>query len=307
MKNTPFYKQAELLLEVLPIVAKHEVFALKGGTAINFFVRDLPRLSVDIDLTYLPIAARQESLSGITQCLHEIKEDLEARPGTLVAPKHLPASGNLEGWKGLVVTRAGATIKIEPNLTIRGSVFSPESLSLTLKVEEMFECALDMLCLSKADLYGGKICAALDRQHPRDLFDVRLLLQNEGFSDAIRQAFIVYLISHNRPMVELLDPRRQDLQSLYDQEFSGMAWEPVPLKKLLATREDMIDLIQSGITVDERRFLLSVKEGDPQWDLLGIHGIADLPAVQWKLLNIRNMNRASHQQAVNKLKVYLEL
>jgi hypothetical protein len=119
--------------------------------------------------------------------------------------------------------------------------------------------------------------------------------------------FIVYLISHNRPMVELLDPRRQDLKLLYNQEFSGMTWEPVSLKKLLATREDMIDLIKSGITVDERRFLLSVKEGDPQWDLLGIHGIADLPAVQWKLLNIRNMNRASHQQAVNKLKVYLEL
>ena len=192
-------------------------------------------------------------------------------------------------------------------ISIRGSVFPPESRSLTPKVEEMFECALDVLCLSKADLYGGKICAALDRQHPRDLFDVRLLLQNEGFSDTIRQAFMVYLISHNRPMVELLDPRRQDLQSLYDQEFSGMTWEPVSLNELLSTREQLIGLIRRDITVDERQFLLSVKEGDPQWDLLGINGIADLPAVQWKLLNIRNMNHASHQQAVNKLKAYLQL
>jgi hypothetical protein len=173
---------------------------------------------------------------------------------------------------------------------------------------EQAELLLEALpIVAKHKVFALKICAALDRQHPRDLFDMRLLLQNEGFFDAIRQAFIVYLISHNRPMVKFLNPRRQDLQSLYDQEFSGMTWESVSLNKLLATREEMIGLIKSGITVEERRFLLSVKEGDPQWDLLGIDGIADLPAVQWKLVNIRNMNRASHQQAVNKLKAYLEL
>ena len=304
MKDTAFFKQAELLLEVLPIVAKHEVFALKGGTAINFFIRDLPRLSVDIDLTYIPIVDRQETLTDITHHLRQIKQDLEKRIVTSVVAKSFGDTGY---WKGLVVTRAHATIKIEPNLIIRGSVFPPELFPLTPKVEETFECALDMLCLSQADLYGGKICAALDRQHPRDLFDIRLLLRNEGLTKDVRKAFIVYLISHGRPMVELLNPGRQDLQSLYCQEFSGMAWEPVPLKELLATREELVDLIKNQLTPDERRFLLSVKQGEPDWDLLNINGIADLPAVQWKLINIRKMSPKDHQKAVSKLKTYLEL
>ncbi len=307
MKNTKFYRQAELLLEVLPVVATQKDLALKGGTAINFFVQDLPRLSVDIDLAYLPIAEREESLADITRSLNEVKEKLESRPGTTVVPKHVSGTGRPESWKGLVIRRADATVKIEPNLTIRGSVFPPEFRSLTPKVEETFECALDMLCLSNADLYGGKICAALDRQHPRDLFDVQLLLRDEGLKKRVRQAFIVYLISHNRPIVELLDPRRQDLKTLYDQEFSGMTWTPVPLSELLSTREELIGRIRCDLTTDERQFLLSVKEGDPRWDLLGIEGIENLPAVQWKLLNIRNMNRASHREAVDKLKACLEL
>jgi len=86
-----------------------------------------------------------------------------------------------------------------------------------------------------------------------------------------------------------------------------MTWEPVSLEALLTTREEMIDLIKRNITVAERKFLLSVKEGDPKWDLLGIDGVENLPAVQWKLLNIRKMNPAAHRLAVNKLKDYLEL
>ena len=65
MKDTAFFKQAELLLEVLRIVAKHEVFALKGGTAINFFIRDLPRLSVDIDNGIADLPAVQWKLINI--------------------------------------------------------------------------------------------------------------------------------------------------------------------------------------------------------------------------------------------------
>ncbi len=65
-----------------------------------------------------------------------------------------------------------------------------------------------------------EICAALDRQHPRDLFDVKLLLDNEGITDKIRTAFIVYLISHNRPMNELLNPTFQDISHQYTSEFT---------------------------------------------------------------------------------------
>jgi predicted nucleotidyltransferase component of viral defense system len=304
MKDTAFHKQVELLLDVLPFVAKHDVFALKGGTAINFFLRDLPRLSVDIDLTYIPITERREALTDVTHHLCQIKHDLEERIGAVVVAKSYGDTGN---WKGLVVTRPDATIKIEPNLIMRGSVFPPESRSLTPKVEAIYECAMEMVCLTPADLYGGKICAALDRQHPRDLFDVRLLLHNEGLTKEIRNAFIVYLISHNRPMVELLDPGRQNLQALYEQEFVGLAREPISLEELLAVREKLVDLIKNQLTQEERQFLFSVKQGEPDWDLLKMTGIADLPAVQWKLINIRKMSPTDHHKAIRKLQNYLEL
>ncbi len=73
MTETPYYRQAELILEVLPVIDRHDVFALKGGTAINFFVRDLPRLSVDIDLTYLPVTRREQALLDITEALRETR------------------------------------------------------------------------------------------------------------------------------------------------------------------------------------------------------------------------------------------
>ena len=50
-----YRRQVQLLIRVLPSIAEEACFALKGGTAINLFVRDMPRLSVDIDLTYLPV------------------------------------------------------------------------------------------------------------------------------------------------------------------------------------------------------------------------------------------------------------
>ncbi len=302
MMDSPYFKQAALLLEVLPTIAKHEVFALKGGTALNFFVRDLPRLSVDIDLTYLPITDRQTTLADIQERLQQIKRELEKHALT-VSPSILTQSVQ---WKGLIVSRPDATVKIEPNLIIRGSVYPPETRSLSPSVEEIFECAVDMPCLAQADLYGGKTCAALDRQHPRDLYDIRLLLDNEGFTEEIRKAFIVYLISHNRPIVELLNPGRQDLQSLYQQEFSGMARTTVPLEELLSTREELIRLVNMGLSPEEKQFLISIKQGQPNWELLGIDGAADLPAVQWKLINISKMKPAEHKQAIDKLKRHLE-
>jgi len=79
MKDSVFFKQASLLLRVLPIIIEHKVFALKGGTAINFFVRDLPRLSVDIDLTYLELGERTKSLLDITSHMDDICESIEKK------------------------------------------------------------------------------------------------------------------------------------------------------------------------------------------------------------------------------------
>jgi len=112
-----------------------------------------------------------------------------------------------------------------------------------------------------------------------------MLFKNEGIHTAMRKAFIVYLISHPRPMVEILNPRFRDIRPVFEKEFKGMTFENVTYENLIKTREQLVTAIKTGLTLDERQFIVSVKEGNPQWELLGIEGIENLPAVKWKLLN----------------------
>lgn len=303
MIDTVYLRQAELLLRVLPLVDREDVFALKGGTAINFFIRDFPRLSVDIDLVYLPIGEREFSLRELSAALVRISRDVESRiPGTKIIPKKLKGT---DLWSGCSVRREDATIKIEPNLVMRGSLFPPERRTLSPKARRTFELSVECRMLSENELYAGKICAALDRQHPRDLFDVLMLFRNRTFDDRLRKAFIVYLICNDRPMVELLNPGFGDIRPVFETEFRDMASEEVTCEELEETRKALVARIASDLTLRERQFILSVKEGKPQWDLIGLDGVQDLPAVQWKLLNIGRMAPAKHQQAVRKLRDYL--
>jgi len=232
IRETLYFKQVDLLLNILPLISRNEDFALKGGTAINLFVQDFPRLSVDIDLAYLPIQDRKTTLKRIDRHLKEIGVRCQKYlPGVELNYKE---KHNLS--YGLIVHREKTVIKIEPNSTIRGSVFPAITLPLAKKVEEMFEKTMEIRTLSVEDLYGGKLCAALDRQHPRDLFDVYHLYRNEGITDSIRQAFIVYLLSHNRPIAELLNPQlKDDLAETFRESFEGMAFDPVPLDALVKT------------------------------------------------------------------------
>jgi Domain of unknown function (DUF1814). len=158
-----------------------------------------------------------------------------------------------------------------------------------------------MNLLHFTDIYAGKLCAALDRQHPRDLFDVHFLLENEGITPALKDTFIVYLISSNRPMAELLAPNRHDIKAVYAAEFVGMTNEHVPLEQLLDTRERMIATLHALLTDRDREFLLSLKRGSPDWSLCALPDAANLPAVRWKLHNLSNMKPAQHRQALSKL------
>ena len=136
-----FFRQAELLLRILPLVDREDVFALKGGTAINFFVRDFPRLSVDIDLVYLPVGERDLSLRELSAAMVRISSDVESRiPGTKIIPKKLKGT---DLWSGCSVRRADATIKIEPNLVMRGSLFPPERRTLSPKARSVFELSVE--------------------------------------------------------------------------------------------------------------------------------------------------------------------
>ncbi len=206
---------------------------------------------------------------------------------------------------GLIIRRGDATIKVEPNSVLRGSVFSTETRTLCQKAQDLFELSIEVRTLSFEDLYGGKVCAALDRQHSRDLFDIDILLKNEGLPEKVRKAFIVYLVSHSRPMVEILNPHWGDLPPVFEKEFQGMVVKPVTAEELRIVGGQLVSRLHEELTQEERRFIVSVKEGKPQWDLLGVPGIETLPAIRWKIQNIRQMAPMKHREALRKLRDYL--
>lgn len=305
MKASPFYRQADLLVRILPEIAREPDFALHGGTALNFFIRDLPRLSVDIDLTYLPIESREASLAKITTKLKALAQRLrKILPAVRVEEKAGETKGILAK---LLVNQKGALVKIEPNQVIRGTVFSCEEHDLCKEAQKLFEKFASVRTLSFAELYGAKICAALDRQHPRDLFDIKLLFEGEGLTPAVRKAFLVYLTSHNRPMTELLNPKLKEIRPVYEKEFSDMTRISVSCEALEEAREKLIGKVRHDLTQEERRFLVSFKEKTPKWELLGIDGVQNLPAVQWKLANLARMDERKHSVALTELKKVLEL
>ena len=106
-------------------------------------------------------------------------------------------------------------------------------------------------------------------------------------------------------MVELLNPRWGDLRLIFEREFQGMVIEPVTAEELRAVGEQLVSRLREEMTEEERRFIVSVKEGQPRWNLLGVPGIETLPGVQWKLQNIRRMAPTKHREALRKLRGYL--
>ena len=297
MFDPRYEAQVRLLLRCLPEISRHSCFALKGGTAINFFVRDLPRVSVDIDLTYLPLKPRREALQEVDDTLRSLKDDIEQHLGGL----RVRESRSQDYVVKLLVSTDDAVVKVEPNLILRGSVNAPQGRDLCLAAQEHFEAFVSVQTLSTADLYGGKLCAALDRHHPRDLFDVKLLLDNTGITPEIRRAFVVYLAGHDRPMSELLAPRLQDMERLYVEQFMGMTREEVVFDDLVRVQRNLANTLVRALDDDEKQFLVSIKRGEPEWDRLGIEHLPQLPAIQWKLINIRNMDSAKHKTALERL------
>ena len=300
--NEAYREQVRLMLDLLPFIADESIFALKGGTAINFFVRDMPRLSVDIDLTYLPLEDRAASLAGISAGLARIKAQAERRLSgarlTLV-----PQADDME--VKVHCQRGRARVKIEVNPLQRGSLWPVRRLACTDAVQETFESFVEMPVVSHADLFGGKVSAALDRQHPRDLFDVRQLLDTEGFGNDVRAGLLVSLISHNRPIAELLAPEAKDQRRTFAGEFAGMTLLPFDYASHEATLAELVAAVSGSLTEPERRFLVGFEAGEPDWSLFPVAGADRLPAPRWKLLNIQKLragNPAKHAAGLQVLR-----
>lgn len=298
MANKAYKKQVKLLLDVLPEVAKESCFALHGGTAINLFVRDMPRLSVDIDLTYVPIENRQSSLQHISEALERTKVRIE-KTFPLVRVSHKQDIGKL------LISSEGSNIKVEVNLVGRGTMSAPVTLQLCDKVQSEFDVFSAMQVVPLGQLYGGKICAALDRQHPRDLFDVKYLLANEGFSNEVKRGFLLCLLGSDRPINEVIAPNFQDQRAAMINQFAGMSNEEFTYEDFEAVRERMVHLIHASLTKEDKRFLLGVNNLTPDWSL---YDFERFPAVQWKLRNLKtlkdinpNKHQEQHEDLKNKL------
>ena len=287
-----YIDQARLVVDVLPHIANEPVFALKGGTAINLFYRDMPRLSVDIDLTYVPVEDRDASLRHIDETFDRIIGAI-SRGGRRYRARRIARAGN--NHARITVSNGRSQIKIETSPVIRGTVLPPVIMSPSEAVTDRFGF-VETQVLAFEDLYGGKLHAALDRQHPRDLFDVRLLYENEGLTERLFRVFMVYVGSSSRPMHEILAPAPLRRDELYGEEFTGMTRDNVSKEALNQTRLRLHADIRQRLAGDFASFLLSLHDAEPDFDLIGLPQAGTLPAIGWKLLNLEKLKRANPEK-----------
>ena len=294
-----YRKQVALLIRIMPSVYKIKEFAVHGGTSINLFLRNLLRYSVDIDVTYIPIEDRQQSLASINQKLLEVKKNIEKTiPGVVV--KHKP-----DVWK-LLCTLGDATVKIEVNATKRGIIGDVVELPLCEKARNEFSMGCKARTVSFSQLYGGKITAALSRQHPRDLFDCKYM-ELQSFDD-VKNGFMLCLLGSDKPIIESLQPHDIDQTEALENQFQGMTETPFGYEDYLESRTALLSLVNGGLTITDKEFLLSFEQGEPDWNKCCAGDLSQYPSVQWKLLNIgklKESNPVKFEQGVNKLRRYL--
>lgn len=295
-----YAEQVALLIDIIPYISSNTDFAIKGGTAINLFLFDLPRLSVDIDLCYIPFTIREEALNEIDSFVHNVSRKLSDAGFKIKSKK------TSEGYKStFFVQSRNAEVKVEINRVIRGSVDKPVIRSLVASASERFKRNVSVLCSDINDLFAGKICAALDRQHPRDFFDLHIFFKNFSYTRGLHQAFIVYLLSSTRPIAELINPNLIDIKRTYIRQFEGMSTLEITCGDLERTRDELFALVVGFFDNEEKEFLLSFKAGEPKWHLFPIENARSFPAIQWKLHNILSMTSQKRLASLNKLELKL--
>jgi predicted nucleotidyltransferase component of viral defense system len=282
-----YAETVRLLLRVAPEVFASGLFAMKGGTAINLFARDMPRLSVDTDLAYTRWQEpRETALNAISREIGEIGNRLR-RQGLEVRITTAPGLGESK----LFINQGDVQVKVDVNLVFRGTVLPVATRSLVPVATEMFSAELELPILAEAELYGGKLVAALDRQHPRDLFDVAELYEAGGITDKMVECFVTYLAGHNRPIHEVLFATPKDIEQAFRTSFLGMTTNPVSVETLVAARESLLKELPARLTDKHRRFLLGLASATPDWTLLACPHAAELPALRWKLQNLERFKK----------------
>jgi len=297
--NEIYRKQVGLLIRIMPIIYKIPDFAVHGGTAINLFVKNMPRYSVDVDLTYLPLKNRAESLHDINNHLVTLKQQIEkAIPGIRVI--HKPAI-----WK-LFCTYGDAMVKIEVNGTKRGILGEVEEWELCESAQKEFKMSCVARIVPFSLLYGGKIAAALSRQHPRDLFDYKYMEIN-SFDD-VKNGLMFYLLGSDKPLIESLQPNPVDQIQVLENQFRGMSDVPFDYAHFEASRKELIEQVNQNFTKTDKEFLFSFESGIPNWDKCCAGDLSSYPSIKWKLKNIQTLketNPSKFNNGVEKLRIFL--
>ena len=279
-----FVERLQLLTDLLPAVANERRFALKGGTAINLFEHDLPRLSVDIDLTWLPVSDFARDSLAIEHALRSIAHTLSEPPLRLHVSTSAPDKA--QGVTRLIAMRGRARVQIETTPVMRGVVHPVRMMTVQPRVQAEFGFA-EMQVLDFNDLYAGKLAAALSRQNPRDLFDIGILLDEGRFDAALWRTFLVYLVASPKPAWEMLEPGEpRDLATAFHSVFDGTTAKPTSVEVLLDHRRRMLARIAQLMDAASRGFLASVEQEAPDFDLIDLAQAADLPGVKRKLQNL---------------------
>ncbi len=287
-----YRSQVALLIRIIPMIYKFDEFAIHGGTAINLFVSNLPRYSVDIDLTYLPINSREESLDDIRQKLLALKHDIEKGvPGVNITYKP-------EVLK-LFCSLHKAIVKIEVNGIKRGIIGMVEERELCNEAKSEFSLTCWARLVPFTVLYGGKIVAALSRQHPRDLFDVKQMQINSF--DEVKNGFIFNLLSSEKPIIEILHPHKLNQLNALTNQFMGMTNEKFDYADYEKSREDLIRLVNLNLNQVDRDFLTSFESGEPEWSKCCAGDLKHFPAISWKLHNIKLLKHNNPSKFKNAL------
>ena len=287
--NPQYVDTVRLLLAVAPAVFRSPRFALKGGTALNLFAHDMPRLSVDIDVAFTDYTLNREDALGA------IAADLKAAKSAISAlgfRAHLPTATGGENVK-LLVEGNGQQIKVEVNFVLRGTMLPVTQRPLVPRAQELFTTDITLPVLDLPELYGGKLVSAMVRQHPRDMFDVLQMLERFGWHPSFVDCFVAYLAGHNRPVHEVLFPNRLPLEPAFSNEFAGLTTDEVALATLEQTQGHLIDELPRALTSRHREFLLSLVSAEPAWDLMPFANLQHLPAPQWKLINLRKLKKSN--------------
>ncbi|KAF0235920.1 MAG: hypothetical protein FD181_3158 [Prolixibacteraceae bacterium] len=294
--NNLYKEQVRLLLRILPVIYREEDFAVHGGTAINLFVKNLPRYSVDVDLTYIPIGTREVSMAEIDKKLAAISLQLQrVVPELNIRP--IPNK--------LLCTVGRSTVKIEVNGIKRGIIGPTIEMPLCDKAQTEFGMYCKARIVPLEQLYGGKIAAALSRQHPRDLFDYNYMDTDKIV--VLKRGFMFALLGSDKPFIESLSPNVINQHEALENQFRGMTDVPFTYENYERTREQLIKFVNEMLNEEDKTFLISFEEGSPQWESSAYNDFMEFPSVQWKLQNVNKLkiqNPAKHQQEVNRMKDY---